>query len=111
MNWDRLRNLEYTQVRIRPIAKRFTDEAGTQELRPIDGDWLIGRIYHKSVPINWAGFGVTLGHDHIHKLLQSLAAFRAQPVSRECLPLGISPAPQFGLSRNQAVPVSLAVRG
>ena len=44
------------------------------------------------------------------KLLQPLASFRAQAVSREYFPLGISPAPQFGLSWNEAVTVSLAVR-
>jgi hypothetical protein len=34
-------------------------------LDPIDGDWLIGRIYDKSVPLSYAGYGITLKADHI----------------------------------------------
>jgi hypothetical protein len=66
MNWEQLRKLEYTRVRIRPVAKRFTDETGTQELRRIDGDWLIGRIYDKTVPLRHAGYVLELKGDHIH---------------------------------------------
>src|SRR5260370_27591276 len=65
MNWNQFRKLEYTHVRIRPVAKRFTDEAGTQGLWVVDGDWLIGRIYDKSVPLSYAGYGITLKADHI----------------------------------------------
>ena len=66
MNWDQIRKLEYTHVRLRPIAKRYADEAGTQELALIDADWLIGRIYDKSLPLSYAGYGITLKADHIH---------------------------------------------
>jgi hypothetical protein len=65
VNWEQIRKLEYTWVRIRPVAKRFRDETGTQELPRVDGDWLIRGIYDKSVTLIYAGYLITLKSDHI----------------------------------------------
>ena len=77
MNWDQLRKLEYKHVRIRPVARRFADETGRQELRPIDGDWLVGRIHGKCMPISYAGYGITLTGGHIYGWDENLEGERS----------------------------------
>ena len=65
MNKTALKKNLHTQVRIRPMAKRYM---GDSELEPLDDDWLIENVGNDGVRIKniRTHHGTVLGYDHIH---------------------------------------------
>lgn len=67
MNKSRMKKNAWSQVRLRPVAKRFLGADGPQ-LPPVDDDWLIQGVEDAGVRLsnNHTGHGTVLGWDQIH---------------------------------------------
>ena len=67
MNKSRMKKNAWSQVRIRPVAKRFWGPDGPQ-LPPVDDDWLIQGVEDAGVRISntVTGHGSLLAWDQVH---------------------------------------------
>jgi hypothetical protein len=72
MNKDQLKKVVGSQVRLRPVAKRFS---GDQELDALDDDWGVDGVTDIAVQLSNCSTGhvAVLGPDHIHSYLSDPA--------------------------------------
>ena len=65
MKKDQIKKDLCSRVRLRPIAKRFSNDV---EIGRFDNDWIIDKVSDEGVEINdtRSGYRVILGFDHIH---------------------------------------------
>jgi hypothetical protein len=68
MKKDQINKDLYSRVRLRPIAKRFSNDV---EIGRYDDDWIIDKVSEGGVEINdtRSGYRFILGFDHIHSYI------------------------------------------